>query len=252
MNCVFGHLSAQSSARCRLLALSFPPMTTIAPHSEASFTASSCLMDVAKHIVSKISVFVHHFFINFSHSSRLFFVWVVCTTTVSSFLLFSTFWLIQLSSSSAFATTTGSLHLPQMAWTSGWPFVPITSTCRPRSDASFTIRCILATFGHVASNISAPDDLSSSSTFCETPCDLIITRSPSAAFSGPSMTDNPIAPSFRTTSSLCMSGPRLLHGPSASSFSASSTDLDTPKQKPALFASLIIRSYRPSARISAP
>ena len=39
--------------------------------------SSSCLMDVAKHIVSKISAFVHHFFINFSHSRRLFSVCVV-------------------------------------------------------------------------------------------------------------------------------------------------------------------------------
>ena len=84
-NCTLSHILLQISARCTLLALCFPPITTIASHSADNFVASSCRMDVAPHIVSKISTFVHIFFKKFAHSVKLLRVWVVCMTIVIGF-----------------------------------------------------------------------------------------------------------------------------------------------------------------------
>ena len=71
MNWTQPQCSEQIWARCRLLALCFPPMTTIASHSEASFSASCCRADVAVHIVSDIFRFVHLFFRILQHSVKL-------------------------------------------------------------------------------------------------------------------------------------------------------------------------------------
>ena len=51
-----------------------PPITITASHSFDKEYASSCLSDVAQHIVSNISQFVYtffNFFLHFFHSSRL-------------------------------------------------------------------------------------------------------------------------------------------------------------------------------------
>ncbi len=62
-----GQTSRQSSpASFLVLELWRSPMTTIAPHWAASWTASSWRFDVAPHIVSKKSAFVHSFFCFFS------------------------------------------------------------------------------------------------------------------------------------------------------------------------------------------
>ena len=80
--------------------------------------------------------------------------------------------------------------------------MPITTTCLPAAEAAETRRCIRATFGQVASVISAPAARRASSHSAETPWERIMTLFPGLTSSGEEMTVSPRSESERTTSSL--------------------------------------------------
>ena len=80
-----GQCARHSSTKCLVLELAWSPMTTIAPHFSAILTASDCLQNVALHIVSNISRFVHTFFAKFTEFSQISLVEVVWETKVSGF-----------------------------------------------------------------------------------------------------------------------------------------------------------------------
>ena len=140
-----GQTSRQSSASFLVLELWRSPMTTIAPHWAASWTASSWRFDVAPHIVSKNSAFVHSFFAFFTQSSQIFLVDVVCDTKVIGRFRRSGASNSHFSNASAPDTTTGSRHQPAIAVTSGWSGVPTITGLLPCSS-----------LGQVASKIWAP------------------------------------------------------------------------------------------------
>ena len=134
-----GQTSRQSSASFLVLELWRSPMTTIAPHWAASWTASSWRFDVAPHIVSKNSAFVHSFFAFFTQESQTLRMAVVWDTKVSGIWRRDGSSASQFSSSSAPDRTTGRQHQPAMASTSGWSRVPMMMGCLPCSSARATI-----------------------------------------------------------------------------------------------------------------
>ena len=224
-----GQDSRQISASRLVLELCLSPITTIRPHRAASWRASSWRLDVAPHIVSKNSAFVHSFFALSTQSSQIFLVEVVCDTKLSGRSVRFSPSSSHFSRSFAPETTTGALHHPAMASTSGWSGVPTITGWRPRSSAWATISWMWVTLGQVASKTWIPLRAKPSWTARLSPWDRTITAHPLGTSSGLSTEQSPWAASRPITSWLWMMGPSMTQGPSWAAFSsASSTARRTP------------------------
>ena len=116
---VLPHFSLHTSNSFAVFELCLPPMTIIASLTPDSSRASCWRIEVALHIVSKISAFVHTFFKIFLHFAKISSLKVVCAAKIMRFpAKFPSFSSNSESSSSPENTNTLPRQCPTIPFTS--------------------------------------------------------------------------------------------------------------------------------------